>query len=150
MTEDTRVEGFAELDATLGELSKGIAKGAMRRALKKAAEPMAEIARSGVPVDKGDLRDSIGVGTKLSKRQAKLHRRETRDDKAFVEMFVGAGPLPSAHLQEFGTLDSAPQPFMRPAWDQDQNGMLERLKDELADEVERTAERARRRAARAG
>ncbi|PIL19509.1 hypothetical protein P775_14240 [Puniceibacterium antarcticum] len=144
-----RLEGFAELEAELRKLSKGTGKGALRRALRKSAQPLADKMEAGAPKDEGELRDSIGVSTKLSARQRKLHRKAVRDDKASVEMFVGAGPLPQAHLTEFGTSNQAPQPFARPAWDSDQQDMLNRLKAELWAEIEKTVKRAEARAARA-
>jgi GAF domain-containing protein len=90
----------------------------------------------------------VMVGTKLSKRQAAQHRKMFRNDRAAVEMFVGAGPLSSAHTQEFGTVHHAPQPFMRPAWDQDHKALLQRLGQLMAAEIDKAVTRAARRAAR--
>lgn len=147
-----RTEGFKELNDALDELTKGVGKGVLRRSLLKAAQPMAELAKSMAPDDPAtggfDLKSSITAGTKLSKRQAGQHRKMFRDDRASVEVFVGAGPLPQAHLQEFGTVHHAPQPFMRPAWDQDQVPLLGRLGKEMADEMEKAVGRARRKALR--
>lgn len=150
MSTSIKLEGFKELDDALQALGKATTqKASLRRALRKAAEPMAEIASSNAPRGgTGTLATSVSVSTKLSPRQAKLHRKMFRNDKAAVEMFVGAGPLPSAHTQEFGTIHNGPQPFMRPAWDQDQKVMLERLKTEIASDIEKTVARANRKAAR--
>lgn len=167
MTEIVRLEGFAELDAALEDLSKAAGKGVLRRALKKAAEPMAEKARAMVPRDKGNLAKSITVSVKLAKRQAGIHRKMFTDDRASVEMFLG----PSynlgdggrhGHLVEFGTAPhinggkfagtqhpgTAPQPFMRPAFDQDGQKMLDRLGKDLWIEIEKSIARAERKAAR--
>ena len=143
-----RVEGLKELDKALGELSKSAGKGALRRALKTSAEPLARKMRQGAPRDDYDLIESIDVSTKLSPRQAIQHRKMFASDKASVEMFVGAGPLPQAHLQEFGTWFHPPQPWARPAWDQDQKAILDRLKVELWSEVSKAVGRAQRKAAR--
>lgn len=51
--------------------------------------------------------------------------------------------------QEFGTYKMAAHPYMRPAWDQDKGAMLERLKQNLWDEVQKAISRADKRAARA-
>lgn len=51
--------------------------------------------------------------------------------------------------QEFGTIKMAAHPYMRPAWDQDKNAMLERLKANLWEEVEKSLVRAQKRAAKA-
>lgn len=149
MSVTVKLEGFKELEAQLEKLSRAAGKSALRRALKKSAEPMAAIASSSAPVGPtGNLAASIKYGTKLTKRQASLHRKMFRNDKASVEGFVGAND-PAAVPQEFGTIFLPPQPFMRPAWDQDRGPMLERLKVELWSEISKAVGRAERSAARA-
>jgi HK97 gp10 family phage protein len=148
MSLSVKLEGFKELDNALAELSRAAGKGVLRRSLKKAAEPMADLASSLAPRGPtGNLATSVKYGTKLTKRQAGLHRKMFRDDKASVEGFVGAND-PAAVPQEFGTVDHGPQPFMRPAWDQDALPLLDRLGKELAVEVEKSVKRARAKAAR--
>ena len=71
-----------------------------------------------------------------------------RDDRAAVEVFAGAGALPQAHLQEFGTRHHPAQPFMRPAFDAEGRKTLDRLATEMWADIERTAARQARRAAR--
>lgn len=146
------LEGFSELDTALGEFSKSTARGVLRRVLLKSGKPMADTMKALAPDDPGtgggDLKSSIAVSTKLSERQAKMHRRQTRNDKAFAEVFVGAGPDPAAHNQEFGNVNHGPQAFARPAWDQHQRETLDIIKSELAAEIEKTAKRMARRAAR--
>lgn len=148
MSVTMKLEGFAELEAELEKLSQAAGKGALRRALRTAAEPLAEKMRARVPRGSGDLAESIAVSTKLSPRQRRAHRKLVKGDKASVEMFVGAGPDPAAHLQEFGSIHGAPQPFARPAWDSDREAMLGRLKDELWAEVSKSVKRAEARAAK--
>lgn len=167
MSLSVKTEGFKELDEALKDLTQSAGKGVMRRALKKAAEPLVELARSGVPVDKGKLAASMAVSTKLAKRQAGMHRKMFRNDKAAVEMFVGPSYDRGAggrhgHLVEFGTAPhinkgmfpgtqhpgTAPQPFMRPAWDQDKMATMDRLGKEMWAEIEKAAARAARKAAR--
>lgn len=143
-----KLEGFSELEEALDQLSKAAGKGVLRRSLKNAAQPMAKLMRDNASTDEGDLRDSIAVSTKLSKRQAAAHRKMFRDDRASVEMFVGAGPLPQAHLEEFGSINNAPSPFARPAWDQDHRAMLDRLGKDLWVELRKSIARAERKAAR--
>lgn len=149
-----KVDGLRELDDALAEMSKATARNILRRAGIKALEPVAETARQLAPDDPqtggNDLRSSIGVGTRLSPRQAREHRRQMRADggRAFVEVFVGAGNVPHAHMQEFGTAHHAPQPFMRPAWDEHQDGVIDSLKTEIGAEIDKAAQRAARKAAR--
>jgi HK97 gp10 family phage protein len=147
-----KVEGLRELAATLDQLPKAVARNALRRALIKRGQPLADTMRSLAPDDPRtggmDLRNSIGVGTKLSPRQAKLHRKENKDDKQFAEVFVGAGPVPHAHLQEWGTVFHGPQPFARPAWDQHKDTILEGIKDDLWAEIDKAAKRHAKKLAR--
>ena len=145
-----RLEGFSELAAELEQLGRlTTQKASLRRALRKSAEPLASLAQANAPVgDTRTLAPSIAVSTKLSKRQAAQHRRMFRNDRAAVEMFVGAGPLSSAHTQEFGTVHHAAQPYLRPAWDEDKEALLGRLRDEIAADIKKAVARAERRAAR--
>lgn len=153
MTVSVKLEGFKELDDALEQLSKAAGKGALRRSLKKAAQPLVEKMKAMAPVDDGDLRDSIDVSTKLDGRQRGLHRKMFRNDKASVEMFVGpsyelGGGGRHGHLLEFGTQHHAPQPFARPAWDSDKTALLDRLGKHLWEEIDKSIARAKRKAAR--
>jgi HK97 gp10 family phage protein len=144
-----KIEGLADLERAFEELGNiNQRKASARRAMKKAAQPMADEAQRLAPRDFGTLGESIKVGTVLSKRQRGLHRKMFRDDKAAVEMFVGAGPLSSAHNQEFGNEHNPPQPFMRPALDNNAQGYMETIGTELWADIDATAKRAARKAAK--
>lgn len=148
------VEGLKEMDEALGELSKGVARGVLRRVGMKALEPMASTARRLAPDDPntsvGDLKSKIGVGSKLTARQARLNRRAVKAgaDKSFVEVYVGVGSLPQATLQEFGAPQHPAQPFMRPAYDEHKDQVVETIKEDLGAEITKAVERARKRASR--
>lgn len=153
MTVTMKLEGWKELEEALDDLTKAAGKGALRRALKTAAEPLADKMRAGAPVLRGNLQRSITVSTRLSKRQDALHRRMFRDDKASVEIFVGPSYTLGAggrhgHLVEFGTYKVDPQPFARPAWDADKLLLLDRLGKECWVEIKKSVARAERKAAR--
>jgi HK97 gp10 family phage protein len=142
------VDGLKELDIALGELPKATAKGVLRRVLRMAAQPVANDYASSVRVDQGELRDSAGVGTKLTRRQQSAHRKMFRNDKASVEMFVGAGGLAQAITEEFGTIDQSPHPALRPAWDSNKDAVLNTIKTELGAEITKAAARLARKQAR--
>jgi HK97 gp10 family phage protein len=146
MTIKVRIEGLKELQTALRALPDATAKRVVRRVLKKRAEPIAAHARSLTPVDEGDLKQSIGVSTKLTRRQRRMRRKGARDD---IEMFIGAGALPQAHMQEFGTQHNAPRAFLRPAWDAGKDALLQGLKDDLWAEIEKSAARLARKRAKA-
>lgn len=144
-----KIEGLKELDAALGELPRATGKNVLRRVLRKTGETMAGDMEAMAPRLTGALQVSIGVGTKLSRRQAALHRKMFKSDRASVEMFVGAGSNPQAITQEFGTFNQPPQPFARPAWDGNKEWMLRTIKGDLADEIMKSARRLARKRARA-
>jgi HK97 gp10 family phage protein len=114
MTETIRIDGLEKIGAVLARLPRAVSREIQREVLRKQAKLIADRARELAPKDSGDLRESIGVSDKLSKRQAGLHHPVDPED---VEMFAGAGPLPQAHLMEFGSQHNAAQPYMRPSWD---------------------------------
>lgn len=141
-----KMEGLRELDYALGELPKTTGKATLRRVLKKAAEPLRRHAEQLAPRLSGALATSIVVGTKLTRRQARIARKAP---KSTVEMFVGPNN-PAAVPQEFGTHDQRAQPYMRPAWDAEQNGVLVEISTELGGEIEKSAVRLAKKRARAG
>lgn len=151
---DIKLEGFAALEKAMEELSQSQGRAVLRRAQMKAAQPMADLAKSLAPVGPtGRLAKSISVQSRLAKRQAGIHRRTFRDDKLSSEVFVGPTYLSTGggrhgHLVEFGTVKMAPRPFMRPAWEQDKKNYLDRLGAEMAVQVENAVKRARARAAK--
>ncbi len=150
-----RIDGLRELDAALGALAqeygKASGKAVLRRVADKALLPMAETARSMAPDDPAtggsDLKSRISVGGKLTPRQAKLARKD--QDRALITRYMGTDD-PAGVLQEFGTVNHGPQPFMRPAFSQHAEGAIRIVASELGPEIEKTATRlAKRRAAKA-
>lgn len=136
-----RMEGLRELDAALGELPKTLGKATLRRVLKRAAEPLRDHAQRLAPRLSGALQASIVIGTKLTRRQARMAKKAP---KSTVEMFVGPNN-PAAVPQEFGTHDQRAQPYMRPAWDAEQTEVMVRIGEELGPEIEKTAARLAKR-----
>jgi len=143
MKTTVRVEGLKQMREALLQLPKATGRNVVRRALRKAGEPMADAMKGRVPVEEGHLRNSIGVSTKLSKRQRTLHKKRSE-----VEVFVGPGPDPAAHLVEFGSIHNQARPYVRPAWDTRKLEALETVQKELAVEIDKAAQRLARKAAR--
>lgn len=139
------VEGLDELQIALRELPDATARNVLRRVAKKVLAPIADRARQLAPVDVGRLARSIVVSDKLSRRQKSQFQRVDPND---VVMFVGAGALPQSHMMEFGTVDIAPQPFLRPAWDSGKEQVLDEIKGELWTQIEKAAKRQARKAAK--
>lgn len=148
-----RVEGLRALDEALGELKKSTALAVLRRTGKAALEPMAERARQGAAAIRfsGNLADNIEVST----RSSGYARRIAGGRQSTVEVYMGpAGDgskkaPPQGSLQEFGTKNHGPQPFMRPAYEAEKVATVERVGEQLGEEITKAAARAARKAARA-
>jgi hypothetical protein len=143
-----RVTGFREIEKAMDGLKKSTGRAVLRRAGIKALTPIAEAGRDAAPKGQGDLKESYGVGTKLSKNQAKLHRTAVKGKKSAIEVFAGPGSLPQAIQTEFGNVTEAPRPHLRPAWDAGREKVLSDVKRELWSEIKATAARAARKAAK--
>lgn len=145
-----KLVGFRELERALNELPKATGKNVPRRVAKGALEPLADAAAAKAPRDEGKLAFSISVGEKRTRRvKGKLPSREG------VEMAMGPatglpGVLQYAAFVEFGTVDTAAQPYMRPAWDQGANRALDYVKDNLGSEITKAANKLARKRAKAG
>lgn len=137
-----RFDGGRDLERALLQLTRATARNVVRRALIAAAQPIADAGAANAPRRLGDLADSYGVGTKLTDRQARLHRR--RDP---VEVFVGPND-PAAVQTEFGNDHQAPEPHLRPAWDAHKMAALDDIQRAMWTELEKAAARAARKAAR--
>jgi len=155
-----KVEGLRDVERALDDLSKATGRAALRRALKKSAQPLVEGVKRRAPVDDGSLRDSVAIAARLAPSVAKVARR-LGDPKSSVQLYLGPKWPEGAHghLVEFGTaprvkkstgqaVGAMPaQPFMRPAWEAGQAAVLKRLETNLWSEVTKSLERARRKAA---
>lgn len=141
-----KIEGLKELEKNLMGLKRATAKNVARKVLKEAGEPVAAAARRNTPIEEGHLRESIDVGTKLTRRQAALHRKMAPEA---VEVFVGPND-PAGVQQEFGNERHSAQPFMRPAWDGTKDEALKIITHRLGVEIDKAAERAARKAAKKG
>ncbi len=162
------MEGLRELDKALAEMSKATARNVLKRALIKAAEPIADKARQLVPKDTHALERSIIASSKLANPVGKAEyaaamkagkgksaaagaMREARREAGgefFAEISVGPGQLPHAHLVEFGSSKMAAQPYLRPAWDAHKVDALDAISGELKSEIDRAAKRAAQKAAK--
>jgi HK97 gp10 family phage protein len=143
-----KLEGLKEIDEALGDLPRATSKNVLRRTARKVLEPFAEDMRALAPHDKGKTRNSITVGSRLSRRQAAEYRKMFKDDRASIEMHAGPGPTIGAVTQEFGTVQHPPQPFARPSWDKNKGPAVTTIKQELWAEVEKAAKRHARKMAR--
>ena len=111
--------------------------------MKNAGQPIANDGEARAPKLTGGLAQSYTVGTKLSRRQKKLHKKESD-----VEVFVGPTPHAKSIQTEFGNSHQAPEPHLRPAWDSNNRSALDNIAKDLADEIEKARARLARKAER--
>lgn len=148
MKEPGTITGLNETLAALRQLPEvATQQNVLRRALVKAAQPIADEAKALAPDDPHtpapDLKSSIAVATQLTRR----HRGEKESE---VEVYVGptvqAGRsvLNYASNVEFGTFRAAPHPYLRPAFQAAQGRVMEILRRELSAELEKAINRLSR------
>lgn len=133
------IQGLKDIEAQLRELPKATGKRVARDVLIEAGTVVADQGRSNAPLGPtGNLKASYGVGTRLTRRQAGLHVKESP-----VEVFVGPND-PSDIQTEFGNEHQAAQPHLRPAWDSTKARVLTIIIYRLQERIERAVERRRR------
>lgn len=150
MTVQVDVKGLKELEQALMELPRSTAKGTVRRAAKKALQPMADKAASIAPDDPATGSEDLHRSIEVSHRTTWKAQKAGRDE---VKMFMGPNPkkmkrYASALVNEFGSFKMSAQPYMRPAWDAEAMPTLDRLKDALWAEVKKSVARRRKRIAK--
>lgn len=138
-----RVEGLDALDAALGQFTPSKRRAIGRVAIDNGGQIFAKAARALAPKDSGGLAESIDVSGTLSSSQKSEHTKFAEQER-----FVGPDSRPQGHLREFGGDGNAPHPFMRPAWDQTRDKVLDRIGDELWVGIDRAVAAAARKAAR--
>jgi HK97 gp10 family phage protein len=143
MAARVRVEGLKELEKAFSQLTVATAKNVVRKILKKGAQPIADAGQANAPLGPtGNLKASYGVGTKLTRRQSKMHRKQSP-----VEVFAGPND-PAAVQTEFGNEHQAAEAHLRPAWDANKQKSLDIIATELGGEIDKAVQRAARRAER--
>ncbi|RMC37498.1 HK97-gp10 family putative phage morphogenesis protein [Paracoccus alkanivorans] len=161
-----RIAGLRELQRNLERIEKtSTRKAVLRRSLKKAAQPMADLAEQYAPVLSGDLSEGIRIGTQVVNEAGRAaYARTMREggDKAGavsamrdarraakasgqasdVQLYLGPSKDSFyGKFQEFGTVHHAPDPFLRPAFDREAQPTVERLKPILWEEIEKSVAR---------
>lgn len=167
-----KVSGLKECDAALAELSKGMARGVLKRVLMAAGQPMADAASANTPKDTHELERSIIVSSKIDNRIGKKEYSDVMKSggtkaeavealkgarrgggESFALVFVGPTKARSKaaaikrRVQEFGSKQQSGKPYMRPAFDALKYAVLEKIKELLMPEIEKTIARAKKRAA---
>ena len=141
--EKVKIKGLRDIQKRLAVIEKETTRRTVaRNSLKAGGKVIADEAERRAPEDEGTLRRSIGVSTRLSRRQ---RRRQKKRDP--VEVYAGAASSSNAIQQEYGNINHAAQPFMRPAYDAKKRPALKTIIDYMRQAVEKSiARQAKKRA----
>lgn len=147
------LEGLkAQLQNIAVETQPKLLRGAMRSAFKRVQDS----ARAKVPVDSGALHAAINIGSARMKNgglavglvMTGASNRTTEMTKlaaaAFGEKTVTHSSIPPArrwHFIEFGTARQAPKPFLRPAIDENAQGVVDELGRQIRKRIQRAAKK---------
>jgi len=103
MVKLTKIWGLKELNVKLKKLPEQAEK-RVKEAMEQGANEIVAMMKSLVPVDSGDLRDSIGWtwGDRPKYSQA-LATVKSTDGKLAITIYAGNSKVRYAHLVEFGT-----------------------------------------------
>ena len=142
---EIKIEGLSEIEKKLKKISEKFARKIVLKALKKGAKPIIKSAQSKVNNRSGVLAKSIGS---VVVPQRKSHN---------TIIDIGPRVIPSSNVKsdvgetddsitkktdgfyggyvEFGTKDSRPHPFLRPAFDANAEKALEIIVEEMLKEL---------------
>lgn len=145
----SRVEGSADIMRALRELPKATGKATLVRVGKKRLEPMRDAAVDNAPEDEGDLKESLIISTRQGNKTA---RQKRNINTASAEIFMGPNEqgYPQAIPQEMGSTNNPPKGYMRKAWDEHHEALLEGIGEDISAEINTAAERLARKRARRG
>jgi len=139
--------GVKELQAKLLQVADiGKAKKTMRDALRFAMKPLVKTAKRLAPKDKGDLANSIGLtvvipksGNVVMSAGIKMKTKRMVDEVVDIIEFSDGSTADWKvktnraagwrwHFAEYGTVNQAAHPFLRPAFDQHSQELVERFR----------------------
>lgn len=113
-----KVIGVAKLRRKL-EALVAVGRDEIKRAMETSADEIVALAKNLVPVDKGDLKDSIGwTWGKAPKGAMTLGKVQSDgvDSEFTITIFAGNSEAYYARWVEFGTQKMAAQPYFYPSY----------------------------------
>lgn len=141
--ESFSVDGLDELNRKLLQLDAKTGVATLRKAARKAMKPVEQAMREGAREDSGALKESIGMRARAGSRSDR--RRVVTIAVGPVKKSAGRGESKreleninqKAIAQEYGNAKQSAKPFIRPALDNNKNDVLDTLKTEFKNELER-------------
>ncbi len=126
----TKITGLESLIKKLNDLPDKLEKKVIRSAVRKGAIIVRDKARGYAPKKTGTLKKSIKIRNNKSARGITSFKiGPTNDKKKGTDVFYG-------RFQEFGTSKMPAHPFMRPAYDESEKEVLDKVIDEIRSKVE--------------
>lgn len=160
MTITVKIQNAREIEQALAELGDSKAmRRAVRAALRDAGTPMMELARSLVPIDKGDLKRSIkmraakrlkgqdedtfgiAIGIDTNEEPARQVVRKTKSNGGKGGTYRDPGVAGAGPIVEFGRPGVPAKPFMRPAFDTEGENTIRRFGEVAGKAIEAEAAR---------
>lgn len=126
----------ASLLKALKKFPDNIQKNVIVGATRAATKPIVTAARNNVPVDTGNLKKSIGVIKRKSRDKTKIRFSVTPRKGGKNDGFY-------SHMVEFGTSKMAAQPFMRPAFENQDEESITAAKEYLAKRIDKEVQKAK-------
>lgn len=133
-----QVHGLKELQKQLKKLGNKDGRQALARACRKAFKPVLDTAKALAPRHRGILADSLKISVLQPKGQ---DAAVVVGIKIGAPKGIGTKELPPArrwHFVELGTVKMSAHPFLRPALDQNADRVVELLKAEIRNSIDRT------------
>lgn len=144
-----RTRGFAELERALAdELPKATARNVLRRAGLAAMDRVEKKAQALAPKDSGGLTTSIETRVGKAKRISRTRFARSTGVEIATGPTGGREEGGNAAWQEFGTVNMAANPYMRPAADGESQAVIADVREELAQQIDKARVRIARKAAR--
>jgi HK97 gp10 family phage protein len=141
------ITGLDELEDQLLALSKKVATKSLRSALVRAARPVVKAAKAKVPVKTGALRQSIGTASRRGRGRKNFATAivgpKSRNKRAIALANAGRSkPVKGifwGHIVELGYGRQAPQPYLRPALDENADEAVQIFAKAIKQNLERVA-----------
>lgn len=134
----TKVEGYTKLRRQLAGFPAAVRE-EISKAIELGAQEMVEFARRLVPVDKGDLRDSIGwTWGAAPKGSIALTTIDGGSRNLKITIYAGNDKAYYARWQEFGTKTHRAQPYFFPAY----RAIRKRIRSRVTRAINKAAKKA--------
>lgn len=122
----SQMRGIEQFRKRLEAMDKKIRNKTIKDALKAGAKVMAKAVRERARVKTGALKKS--VKPKVGKRK--------KDTLSYRVVITGGHPSPMVAAEEYGTVNEAPHPFIRPGFEASKDDVFRLMIDQIRTAIE--------------